>query len=174
MVCAKPSPAPDAIVIASGSYGQLRRKICSSMGGMVGPSYELTNALCVPSLPRNGRMSGSSGKVRRALGQVDNRSVRRGGQGFGQQVAGIVAMRARLPQYECSGAPIWSAVCRTWRGHGRHWRRWPDWCVAVGRDRVRWACAGLPASMPEEVSEVTDSTMRCGVAVASVVRMSEG
>lgn len=60
MVCAKPSPAPDAIVIASGSYGQLRRKICSSMGRMVGPSYELTNALCVPSLPRNGRMSGSS------------------------------------------------------------------------------------------------------------------
>ena len=44
-------------------------------------------------------------KVRRALGQVDNRSVRRGGRGFGQQVAGIVAMRARLPQYECSGAP---------------------------------------------------------------------
>ena len=34
---------------------------------------------------------------------------------------------------------------------------------------MRWPSA----SMPEEVSEVTDSTMRCGVAVASVVRMSE-
>ena len=60
MASASPSPAPDTMVIACGSYGQSPRNSSSSIGRIVGPVYEFTNARRLPSRAKYGRIGGRS------------------------------------------------------------------------------------------------------------------
>lgn len=74
MASASPSPAPDTMVIACGSYGQSPRNSSSSIGRIVGPVYEFTNArrLLPDQIWADGRQKRI---VRSSAGQVDDRGV---------------------------------------------------------------------------------------------------